>query len=63
MKMLIVDSKPVMKSNEGYFVGIDSGSTSTNVVLLNSDGKMVAFESVPTGVNMGESAQEALNKI
>lgn len=60
---LIVDSKPVMKSDEGYFVGIDSGSTSTNVVLLNSDGKMVAFESVPTGVNMGESAQEALNKI
>ncbi|MBQ4347334.1 MAG: 2-hydroxyacyl-CoA dehydratase [Firmicutes bacterium] len=43
-----------------YTAGIDSGSTSTNAVILDKDLKIVSFAVVPTGVKVGESAHNAL---
>ena len=40
--------------------GIDSGSTSTNAVLLNADKHIIAYSVIPTGARAGESAQKAL---
>jgi predicted CoA-substrate-specific enzyme activase len=43
-----------------YYAGIDSGSTSTNAVIVNRHREVVAFASVPTGTFVGRSAQLAL---
>ena len=44
--------------------GIDSGSTSTNAVIMNEKpGKIVASAVVRTGAKSGESAQKILNEI
>ena len=43
------------------FAGIDSGSTSTNAVLLSADKHILAYCVVPTGARAGESAHRALN--
>lgn len=38
-----------IKMGKGYFAGIDSGSTSTDVVILDREGKMVTGVILPTG--------------
>ena len=40
-----------------YVLGIDSGSTSTNAVIMDSDRQIRAFEVVRTGAKSGESAE------
>jgi len=47
-------------SKKFYVAGIDSGSTSTNVVIINQDRKIVSFYSVATGVDINKSASRAL---
>lgn len=42
------------------FAGIDSGSTSTNAVLLDAQKRLLAYSVVPTGARAEESAQKAL---
>jgi len=42
------------------FAGIDSGSTSTNAVLLDAGRHIIASSVIPTGARAGESAQKAL---
>ncbi|URW85700.1 hypothetical protein M5E86_19005 [Blautia wexlerae] len=37
------------KMGKGYFAGIDSGSTSTDVVILNKDHEIVTSIILPTG--------------
>ncbi len=44
-------------------VGIDSGSTSTNAVILNQDREIEAFAVVRTGAKSGESAEAALKEV
>ena len=53
------------KENSGnmYVMGIDSGSTSTNAVIMNGDRKIVASAVVRTGAKSGESAQRILNEV
>ena len=46
-----------------YVLGIDSGSTSTNAVILNGDKKIVAYHVVRTGAKSSESARSALNGV
>ena len=46
-----------------YVMGIDSGSTSTNAVILNGDRKIVASAVIRTGAKSGESAQRILEEI
>ena len=46
-----------------YVMGIDSGSTSTNAVILNSDREIVASAVIRTGAKSSESAQRILEEI
>jgi len=48
---------------EMYVLGIDSGSTSTNAVILDQNRNMKAFEVVRTGAKSGESAQRILKQV
>lgn len=58
------DTMPQMQGGkEMYVLGIDSGSTSTNAVIMNQDKEIVAFEVVRTGAKSGESAERILNNI
>ena len=44
-------------------MGIDSGSTSTNAVIMNEKKEIVAFSVVRTGAKSGESAAKALEDV
>ncbi|MBQ2679227.1 MAG: 2-hydroxyacyl-CoA dehydratase [Firmicutes bacterium] len=57
-----VDEKMEAVKKEGYTAGVDSGSTSTNAVILDKDKNIVSFSVVPTGVKVSESAERALNE-
>jgi len=43
----------------GYFAGIDSGSTSTNVVIIDENKNIISYSTVPTGARALGSAREA----
>ena len=46
-----------------YVMGIDSGSTSTNAVIMDQDRKIKAFSVVRTGAKSGVSAERALKDV
>ncbi len=46
-----------------YILGIDSGSTSTNAVIMNENKKIVAFDIVRTGAKSGDSALKAKENV
>ena len=46
---------------KGYFAGIDSGSTSTDVVILNSRKEIVSSVVLPTGAGAAIGAEKALD--
>ncbi len=47
-------------NKKSYFAGVDSGYTSTNVVILDGNGDTVAMASVPTAGKVDQSAKKAL---
>ena len=47
---------------KGYYAGIDSGSTSTDVVILNKDRVIVAGVIMPTGAGAALGAERALEE-
>jgi len=47
---------------EHYFAGVDVGSLSTDVVILDSAGNMVSAIVLPTGVNGGAAAELAFDQ-
>jgi predicted CoA-substrate-specific enzyme activase len=49
----------VQVKNRGYFMGIDSGSTSTNAVILDQDKNIISYSILPTGAKALDSAWEA----
>ena len=55
---------PVRRGGGGkrYFAGIDSGSTSTNAVILGGDRSPVSFSALPTGVDVAKSARGAFGE-
>ena len=67
-----LESLPV-KSREGkirqggkdrmYVMGIDSGSTSTNAVIMDQDRNIIASSVIRTGAKSGESAQRVLKEV
>lgn len=58
-----IHMKETTKMNENsIFAGVDSGSTSTNAVLLDAQKKICAYSVVPTGARASESAQRALSE-
>lgn len=52
----------VADGHKKYYAGIDSGSTSTDVVILDEDKTIVAMLIVPTGAGASASADAALDK-
>lgn len=46
-----------------YVMGIDSGSTSTNAVIMSDRKEIVAYSVVRTGAKSGESAQRVLQEV
>lgn len=46
-----------------YVLGIDSGSTSTNAVIMDQDRNITAFSVVRTGAKSGESAERILKDV
>ena len=50
------------RMSKGYFAGIDSGSASTDVVILDKDKRMVANIILPTGAGAAVGAERALSK-
>ena len=46
-----------------YVIGLDSGSTSTNAVVMDQDRKIRAFSVVRTGAKSGVSADRALKEV
>lgn len=59
------DAEEKWKKGDGpmYVMGIDSGSTSTNAVIMDQDRKIKAFSVVRTGAKSGVSAESALNDV
>ena len=49
-------------TGKGYFAGVDSGSTSTDVVILDRDRNIVAQAILPTGAGAAAGAQRALEQ-
>ena len=47
---------------KGYFAGIDSGSTSTDVVILDRERKIVSSVIMPTGAGAANGAERALEE-
>ncbi len=50
-------------SQKMYVMGIDSGSTSTNAVIMDQDRSIVAFDVVRTGAKSGDSADRILKEV
>nr|WP_294468837.1 acyl-CoA dehydratase activase [uncultured Sellimonas sp.] len=46
-----------------YVMGIDSGSTSTNAVIMDQDRKLRAYSVIRTGAKSGESAERILKEV
>ena len=55
--------KKMEGKNGMYVLGIDSGSTSTNAVIMDRDRKIKAFSVVRTGAKSGESADKVLKDV
>lgn len=55
--------KKMEGKNGMYVLGIDSGSTSTNAVIMDRDRKIKAFSVVRTGAKSGESADKVLRDV
>ena len=50
------------KMGKGYFAGIDSGSTSTDVVILDREDRMITGIILPTGAGAAIGAERALEQ-
>lgn len=55
-------SVPAVNSGD-VFIGIDSGSTTTNVAAIDENGKLLAWSIVRTGAKAGLSAQRACDEV
>ena len=55
------EAKKKMESGVYYVAGIDSGSTSTDVVILDQDGKIKSTMIIPTGGGAMMSAEKSLD--
>ena len=67
-----IQASEIMRAKEGkekkmngtvHVLGIDSGSTSTNAVILNQNKEIEAYAVVRTGAKSGESAEAVLQEV
>lgn len=59
----VISPPKINSSEQAFFLGVDIGSTSTNLVLINPDGDVVTFEYIRTKGNPLKAVQEGLDKI
>ncbi|MCD8365399.1 MAG: acyl-CoA dehydratase activase [Clostridiales bacterium] len=52
-----------MRGGPMYVMGIDSGSTSTNAVIINEKKEIISWAVIRTGAKSGESAEKILQEI
>ena len=57
------ERKVTMKKGGKYFAGIDSGSTTTNIAVLDASGNLVDSAVVRTGAKAQKGAQKALDAL
>lgn len=55
-------NKGATRAEKGIIAGIDSGSTSTDVVIMDKNQTILSSVILPTGMSASRSAQEALQK-
>lgn len=60
---LNIQEKKMKKAAYNLVIGIDSGSTSTNLVLMNDKKEIVAYHIIPTGAKSIESANKAYKEL
>ena len=56
------ETKKERTMGKGYYAGIDSGSTSTDVVILDKDRKIISSVIMPTGAGAANGAERALDE-
>lgn len=56
------DHADILSGDNSYYAGIDSGSTSTNAVIIDNKKNIVSFAVIPTGTKVGESAEKAFDE-
>ena len=56
------ETKKERTMGKGYYAGIDSGSTSTDVVILDKDKKIISSVIMPTGAGAANGAERALEE-
>lgn len=56
------ETKREKTMGKGYYAGIDSGSTSTDVVILDKDRNIIASVIMPTGAGAANGAERALEE-
>lgn len=61
-KEISKEAREKMASGVYYVAGIDSGSTSTDVVILDQDGKIKSTMIIPTGGGAMMSAEKSLEQ-
>ena len=59
----IKDGKVKMNNGKVYVLGVDSGSTSTNAVIMDGDRNIVVSHVVRTGAKSKESARKVLDEV
>ena len=55
--------KAIRRNGKVYVLGVDSGSTSTNAVIMDQDRNLIASKVIRTGAKSGESAERILKEI
>ncbi len=53
----------ILVKKPDYFVGIDSGSTSTNMVILDKEANIVGFKTVPTGASSLKASERVFEEL
>ena len=56
------EQKTSAKKKDDYYVGIDSGSTTTNLVLIDCKGKIVAWKTARTGLSGWRTAKALMEE-
>ena len=58
---LVSEEKNIPQNGGGYTAGIDSGSASTDAVILGPDGTIAGWSVTPTGAGAAKGAEKSLS--
>ena len=61
-QLTFTGNKETAPMKNGYYAGIDSGSTSTKAVIIDADGNIISSAILPTGAKVADSSSAALKE-